>query len=353
MKAWNLDQEILQEGIIYGETLAKNSKYSKSTLQLIKKEVERLRKFQRGEFESADEETKFNASLETLKTKLLYKLRRDYKFFNPNLINLIYEIYFQEPFGDEWSEKISSITMDDQARLTYKNYLNHANSVLSLAEFLLRGEENPCIQETTLETSSYVHYSPFIEKAFIIVDPNDCPHALNHELEHAIEYLLNINKNTFYSELGPILLELFYLDILYAEQGYLEPGDYGDRLNMVNTNVGYISGYFMLMQECALKNFKVSMAELEKLLDKYFACEPTEMKAFFNDVLGYDLKTDMGYLFSYLKALEIHELWLQKDSDVLETIKPLIRTRKFHFEVPDKPLKIYENYVENLLLKTR
>ena len=69
MKAWNLDQEILQEGIIYGETLAKNSKYSKSTLQLIKKEIERLRKFQRGEFESADEETKFNASLETLKTK--------------------------------------------------------------------------------------------------------------------------------------------------------------------------------------------------------------------------------------------------------------------------------------------
>jgi len=176
----------------------------------------------------------------------------------------------------------------------------------------------------------------------------------NHEVQHAIEILHKYLANPLYSELGPILYEMLFNEELYKSRGYLQSGDCSFRIEEAMYLLEIVCSYFQVLLSFKEKNFDVSTDEFLKTFEEIEEIEPTLLVDYLKEEIANDnIVSDMSYLFSFLKAIELREEKIKSYSKQPELLEYYIKRKTFDFQIPQDGFDIYKRYVEEMNQKVR
>ena len=265
---YQFDREYMIKAIWYIQSLLNKPNISNKAKRELKSELNTLKNLYERNYEFYNDiHFKVPSDLEKLKRISLNKMRLVYKTLGDNLINWLLDLEEREIFNiDEESIEVkTSLTLREQAELTIETYNNHSKKYLDIAKTIILGEDIRVIEEVNnKEDSSEVFYIDFLQKSFIVIDPDQAPFILNHEIQHCVEDDLKYITHNMYEELGPHYFEMLFLDILYNRQGYLLSGDYGFRIDAAKYFLEVLYGYLGCIIVFARNNFNVS---LDKFID--------------------------------------------------------------------------------------
>ena len=265
-------------------------------------------------------------SFEELKEILIGKSIELSKILGDNIIDLIIQLQEEEVFYIPSETEEKTLTMDEQVEYTIKNYEQNSKKLLIPARRLL--QEKKLIQATTKdEISSYTQFPYSVDLPFIIVNPNERTCILNHELEHALEYILNIDreKKGLYLELGSIYFEMLFCDQLHKLSEDKYSSDYQKRVYETYLYILQFYPLFKFIKELKSRNFQISDKIFKQLCKNVLGVEENELEDYVIYIFEDDnIITQLCYLLSHLKAIELREQNGRKKQDSLDIILPEI-----------------------------
>lgn len=291
-------------------------------------------------------------SFEEIKERILIKCMDYINQLGNEIIDLMIELYEDDIFYIPAEDEEYFLSMDEQEEYTIKNYESHSKKLLIPAKKILDGKK--LIQASTKDKiTSYTQFPYSIDLPFIIVNPNERNSILNHELEHASEFMLNIgrDKNGYLLELGSIYFEMLFCDLLYKETNKKYSSDYKKRVTESYTYIYDLYPIFVFIKELQKRKFKVRDEEFQKLCNDILEVTPDNLEDFLNIGLEEEFEPKLRYLLSHLKAIELREKTNKNDDslDILleEFMKPLTHEEK---KVKEKK-KIYKRYLNEIECK--
>ena len=355
---WQIDYKEIKKGIEEGLNLLEDPELTKNEKKYIKKDLQYLRNFLSGNFED-DEKiiTTFRyKSFEQLKYKVLRIMENHYKLLGIDLINFIITLNNEQIFMPTTVvEPKTKLSIDTQAELTIKNYEKHSLQLSKYVQQLLHSQTNVQIQlAENLQSTSFCYYSGLIDKSYLIINPNEAPWILNHEIQHSIEDILGYNTHFLFSELGAIYFETLFLDTLYDTQGFLFEGDYHLRLEETKDYLIILAEYFTIIKIFANMNFQIPTNQFIDIFMNNSDILPECFEAYLKEeIIGERIEQCMIYLFSYLKTLDLRTQTKLTHKDHYNFLKKLISIQRFKYNVPENAFKKYELYLNELKAKTR
>lgn len=350
LRKWKFNEQLLQETICIGKYYLEHNDLTSQEKAEIKSDISRFKRFINGDFETTS--TYRHLSLPMIKKSVLASMKKYRRLFNREfrewLINLQQSNIFR--YGQYIPRfKLSIDTMADETLTLYGNQAPH---FFLQAEALL-SEKISLIHYTKTDSSSFCFYSSLLDLPMIIINSKDDASVLTHEIQHGIEYLKDIPTHIFYHELGPIYFELIFSDQTfksYGKKALATPleriQDTEDFLKILKVYVYCLSVFekfdFDIDDELFLNTFSdisgIYGEELLELLTEEFT--------------NPEISESLGYLFSFLKAIEIRDMLKQNDLNGILIFNQLLFSKKFKF-VPPPTLEPYKRFVKEMKQKVK
>lgn len=354
MKKWQFDENYINNLLDRGFALLRDPEIPNDKKIRIRQDIKFFQEILKQNFEYFEKPEEYFPSLEDLKRYVINKMRKQYELFGRKLINGIIALDNESIFDISDSFEQTDLSMDEQEKLTMRNYEKNSKFLLNYARGLFSSKPTSQIQcVENLNSSSYCYPSEIDNLPFLIVNPTEMPSILNHEVQHGVEDILGFNHPRFLSEEGSIFFELLYLDILFEEQNYLLRGDI-HRLNETSIQINYLSGYFEVMKEFARKNFQVSKSEFLEMFGEYFNVMKGNLgKALNDEIVSGEIDKDIMYLLSHLKAIKLRHYSKLSHDDAFEVLKSHVKTPIFESDNLTSDFEIYEEYINEMLQKSR
>ena len=160
---------------------------------------------------------------------------------------------------------------------------------------------------------------------FLIVDVNQAPCVLNHEVEHGIEFMLKVYKNNLFSELGALFLEQKFMDTYYDSNGLIYSNFYNGRLEDTSYYLSFLRDFLNMMKAFARTDFKVSDEEFKTIFLENANITDNNIDSYLleEDVKG-DIEEYLKYLLSFLKAIELRSTTKKINCDKFDFIRPYL-----------------------------
>lgn len=356
-KRWSFDKDYLRSVIDKGVRMLESNNLSRKARQFIRIDIETFSRFLNDDFELRNADCyKFSTpnNIDKLRDYILLKMKRQYNILGEDLIQFIIELNDLEIF--EQTSGISDITqisLECQTELIIKNYEKNAPKFVNAAKEILLDDKIKQIQIIDND-DSYCHYDYITEKSYILVNMTDAPCIFNHEVEHAIEEYFRYPTNYFYDELGAILNEMLFNLELYKVNGYLYTGDYDFRLDENAYLIKSVSEYFKILKIFASKNFNISTSELiNTFLEFEKTSEMLVWEYLREDIATNYMEGNIGYLLSFLKAVELRELFVNKNRDSFDIFEHYLKNKKFVFRRPKDGFDLYKRYIGDVKSRVR
>lgn len=356
MNNWNFDIDYLNQVVKKGNELLKDEKLSHKKRKIIDKDIQVFKQFIKGDFSLPDEEVPHYDGLSYTKLKNLFlkDAKEHYEFLGKHLIDYIIKVYYEHIFKIENTYYERPLPFDKQVYLTLKNYNTVSSKLYEYAKKIVFNNSFSQIQLVDdSDYSSFCHYSEIVKNPFIIVDSEENNNIFNHELQHAIEDVLDLKIPTVYLELGSIELELLFNDTLFKEKNYLCSDDYGDRMEETDNILEELHLYLTLLKRLAKYDFKINNDGFIKVCSKSMRIYEEQVNEWLYDTLtncNYDLY--ICYLMSYLKAIEIRENQYKYQGDVLHLLNQYYKPKPV-LQIPEDGIEIYKRYVKEMNEKTK
>lgn len=352
---WTFDKNFISEVIKRGYVLLEDDRLSKSKRKSIKTDIETFTRFQNDDFDNKSGIIpRPPKNIEKLKNYILKRMKAQYNELGEELILWTMDLYFEKIFEIRGRCQKTRLSIDEQSELTLENYSKNSKLHLKTARPILSDDIIRQVQnDPFLNTYSYCYYDEITTLPFIVVDADQAPWILNHETEHAVEEMRKIAGTRYFSELGPILFELLFNDTLYKNQGFLNKGDYSDRMIDTEETLTRLVRYFDVMLTFKQHNFEVPTdLFLREFADVCDLDTEEGLKEFLREEIApADIVDDMAYMYSYLKAIELREKH-NPNEDISYAVTPLIKSKKLHFTPSEQSFEIYRNFTKEMQEKT-
>lgn len=355
---WSFDNNFLIDTIKKGEEQLKSKELSRSKRKETQQDIETFKRYINGDFELQSEnnrQVRLPKQKEKFKDYILKRMIKQYKTLGDETIKYIINLYEEEIFteNDDLCYETTELLLDYEAELIIKNYEKNSPKFLIPAKKIILDNSIKQIQSSQF-ASSYCHCDSITEQPYIIINPEDIPCIFNHEVEHAIEYLLGYSYNQLYGELGPIFYEMLFNEELYKKQGFLKSGDYYFRISEMYNLLDIVSSYFEILLLFKESNFDLSTeAFFQTFIDKK-SINPSHLEDYLKEeIANEEILNDMCYLFSTLKAIELREQKINTPNNNNEILEPYITSKKFNFSIPKDGFKVYERYIEDMSQKVK
>lgn len=352
---WQFSNEYMENLVNKGAVLLTNPHLSDYKKELIRNDMNTFKRYLMGDFENYQTMSEDGIPVGKLYKYALYKMKKQYETLGEGLIDFIINLDYERIFEVRDYYYQTELSIDSQVKLTLENYEKHSKLYWKYADKMLSQESIPQVQLVEeLGCSSYCHYSHIARLPFLIIDPSEFPSITNHETQHGIEFALGIYSDNIFRELGPIYFEMLFTDLLCESQGFLLPGDYGERISDTYFALRYLSEYFEVIKVFATTDFKVSMDKFHFTFLEKMDVPPENIQPYLvEEIISNKIDNDMCYLFSHLKAIELRDNTKEFDGDSFYILEPHITSQVFDFETQGKSFKIYESYVNEMNEKTK
>ena len=353
---WTFDQNFITEVIKRGYTLLDDDKLPKSKRKSIQTDIATFTRFQNEDFDNKSGIIpRPPKNIEKLKNYILKRMQKQYNELGEELILWTMDLYFEKIFEIRGRCAQTQLSIDEQSELTLENYSKNSKLFYKTAKSILSDEIIRQVQnDPLLNTSSYCYYDEITGLPYLIIDNTQAPWILNHETEHAVEEIKKISGTRYYSELGPILFELLFNDTLYKNQGFLNKGDYSDRMVDTEETLTRLVRYFDVMLTFKHKNFQVPTDLFLREFSDVCDLDTEEgLRDFLREEIApADIVDDMAYMYSYLKAIELRERH-NPNEDYSYAITPFVKAKKLNFTPSEKSFEIYRNFTKEMQEKTK
>lgn len=348
---WSFDKEYLKKVIELGKKRLENNNLSRRERQSTRIDIETFSRFMNNDFELKSDSYNFSTpkNIDKLSEYILFKMKRHYDILGEDTIRFIIDLYeeciFEEVRG---ISDITKLSLEEQTELIIKNYERNIPKFVNPAKEILLDDSVKQIQVID-EDDSYCHYDSITNKSYILVNMLDAPCIFNHEVEHAVEEYYNYPTHFLYDELGAILNEMLFNEEIHRLNGYLCEGDYDFRLDEASYLLNSVYSYFKILLEFASKNFNISTNELIDTFIKYDITEENTILEYLSeDIATNYMEGSMGYLFSFLRALELRELFINKNNDSFYIFEHYLKSKKFVFRKPKDGFMLYSRYIDSV-----
>ena len=354
---WQLDKKFMEDVISKGYVLLDDSKLSKTTKKDIRTDIKTFNRFLEGDFEYKPTiVTKPPHDIEKLKTYILRRMENQYHNLGEEIILWTMDLYCEEIFKPKGRNEKTFLTLDEQVDTTIETYSDHSKSFLKIAKLILSNDIIKQIQEVSgMKKTSYCYYDEITGLPYLILNPKEAPWITTHETQHAVEEIRKLEGHRFFSELGPIFMELLMNDTLYKNQGFLNVGDFKDRMLDTKEQLLTMFNYFDIMLSFACMNFDVPtdvfIKEFQEVCEE--EDEETLIKLLREEIVPTDIEEDMSYLYSYLNAIELREQVQSTNQDCAYILEPYLKTRKFAFTPSKEKFDIYRRFNEEMTSKVK
>ena len=266
--------------------------------------------------------------------------------YGQRAINLIIKLYEDNIFYVPNEKNVRELSIEEQEEYTIKNYENNSKFLLPTAKEFLNLKHSH-IQHVSI-VDSYCYYSKLLDKIpFIVVNPEEFNSILNHELQHALEFIYGLNDDLKYKEIGSIYFELLFCDTLY-EQDNKYSDDFRYRVTESSLSIEKIYPFFKFINILKSKKFDVTDEEFIKLCEK----ELEVSEEYIQDYIERNIDSGhfqelIEYLFSHLKAIDIREKTQKNDEDSLKTLMDNYKKPLTYNNLNEKVL-VYKRYLSEI-----
>lgn len=352
MKKWQFDESTIKDAINAGNRFLLDKSISKKQRREITSDIKRFQRFLNGDFELVEQ--KKYLKMPQLKYNILRSMRKHSKFLNQESISWLIGLEQSNIFDVDDEIPAYSIPIEESINHTLENYKRKAPVFYNYAYELLKNKKINLIHETPLNGSSYCFYSDILQLPFIVINSSTEASTLNHEIQHAIEYLLGITTSSFYSEFGPI-----YFETLLNEQLY---NYYGKDILSSSLNRIYDANRFLEIVKCYLYALSVfSYYDFIVDDDLFYTTfyditnlQGEELIKFLNDeIVESEISDTLSYLFSFLKAIEISSLEKKDNLEASYKFNLVLYNKKFKFDKPKDGFQVYKDFVTEVKEKAR
>lgn len=354
---WSFDKDFLAAAITQGRIELESSNLSERARQSLRYDIGVFERFMWGDYELKNSNL-YNVNLpkniDKLKDYILLKMSKQYKMLGEKFIRWIMNLSEERIFNDSALDcKTTELALEQQVELIIKNYERNAPKFLIPAKEIILGESIRQIQLVD-ECSSYCHHDSITGQSYILINSTEAPCFFNHEVQHAIEVLLNYSTSPLYYELGPILYEMLFNEELYKLKGHLENGDFDFRIDDTATLLECVNDYFKVLISFAEKGFDVSTNEFITTFQSFKEMGLDSLEEYLREeIASGEILDDMNYVFSFLKAIELREKRMNSNNSQSELLEHHIKRKSFHFMIPQNGYKPYERYVEEMNQKVK
>ena len=260
---------------------------------------------------------------------LLFNSTPKFTMYYPTIykfINALNNTDYDYPFGDGYVfGSNEELTQDDMFMLIHDFYKSCGKKIYNYYSKMEKEQDKYLNLRNDMGSGEGITYSvPILNKRYIEIGINgnykDSLSTLTHEYGHGIATFMNPYRyisNDFFIEIESLFFEYIGLDYYYREtndpfyRNYLE--------DMINNNY-WKANNIVAMKRVSDKTFNNMKDDKtsEKLCNRYLHKEGFDV----NDIT-IDLDTSMKYLFSYIVAVELFEIYKEDKClafDLLERI---------------------------------
>lgn len=356
MRNWQFDKKNLEQIIRQGYILLENPEISRNQRNDIITDINTFTSFLYDEYENQTEFIpKPPKDIERLKRYTLSRMKKQYQSLGTSLINWIMDLYNTDIFQFENAEQKNNMGIDEQAELTLENYSKNSKKTYKPALKLIKNTKTPQIQQVlSLYSSSYCYHNSITNKPYLIINPTTDPWIFNHEVEHAVETTTQKYIHPLYPELGPIFFELLFNDILYNHQGFLNKGDYSERITECRYELNSLYRYLYAMQVFAKDSFVVSTEKFKQTFMEITGISEENICTYIREeAVPSDKEEDLQYLLAYLKGIELRERARSKKEDCSDLLSTYLNSQTLNFTPTPEKFNIYKAYVNEMKSKTK
>ena len=351
MSKWHFNKSLIEEAINTGQSFLLSPNLSKQDRLEITSDIKRFKLFLDGNFDNYIRRRRQN--MPYLKNNIISGMKNLEKILSPRLRRWLIDLAQDQIFTIDSETPIFTMSLDEAAKTTLKNYKMNASAMYNFAKTILEPKQG-IIQEAVLNTSSYCFYSDILQLPFIVVDPLDDAGCLNHELEHGIEYLMGTRPHFFYSEFGPIFFELLFCDESYKKYGKSSLAMHITRIKETEDYLNVLAVYFCAMKIFSLRNYDVSEQFFLETFEYFSNVENDNLIDFLNDeFVNSQIIESITYVLSFLKAIQVRELANNGGNQSGASFNDIVFSKKFKFKIPDSNYQLYEKYIEEIKQKMR
>ena len=358
-KQYNFNHSDFKKYINRGYYLLRNANLSPKEKFMIRDDINFLSNFlnENGiSYEPLAVKSNCIRTFQSLKTEYINFLKVLYRELGERLINFIIDLESENILCADYNYIDSGfiIPLEYQEELTLRNYEKNSKILYSYAQEMFSKKPTSKIQEMNIcDGSSYCHYSSILNLPFLVINPSEAPYVLNHEVEHGVECLLNLDINDEYKELGPIYFELLFNDMLYDSNRTITPSSYVSRLVDAEDILYELTKTFNVIKELVKYNFMVSDAKFKSILIDILKLHDNNVYSYLiNDDLLINIKTQIRYLLSYLKAIELRKI-TDRRNDSFYILREYLNQRNFSFKPDEKSYDVYKEFVNEMKSKSK
>ena len=352
MKKWQFDESTIKSAIDAGNRFLLDDSLSRKHRLEITSDIRRFQRFLNGDYELL--ERKRYLKHPQLKNNILRAMRKHSKIFDKNFISWLIGLAQSNIFARDEEVPIFSIPIEEAANHTIENYKRNSPIFYQYAYELLRNKKINLIQETPLEGSPYCFYSDILRLPFIVINSSTEASTLNHEMQHAIEYLLGITTSPFYSEFGPIYFETLLTDQLFSHYGKDVLSSILNRICDTQRFLDFVKCYLYPLSVFSHFNFDVDDELFYSTFHDITNLQGEELIRFLNEeMVASEITDTLGYLFSYLKVIEIRSLAKRDNLEVGDEFNRILYDKTFKFEKPKNGFQVYKDFVDEIQEKAR
>ena len=349
-KKYEFDKQYFRKLISIGKNIMLNSSIKEEDKLMVAYDMNFIKKVVAGDSLAKEKnEDEENVLDNEIISKWILFLKRIYTQLGEKNINYLIDLSETNIFMGVPYDEDKIVSLEEQEFLTLKTYEKHSKKLLECAQKILSPYPTCQIHEVqNFGHSSYEFYSVLANLPFIVVDPTAGSYILNHEVQHGCEFILDINNNDLYIELGAILFELLNNDMFIEENGFIYAYSYGDRISDNNMFLKDLRVIFKIMKDLAKFNFVVSDEEFEKILDNHLKLTKKRNVKYYltKEYSIYEIEESLIYLLSHLKAMELREQLRNFKGDKLNVLNKYISKSEVDFNLTENL-----SYTKDMLMK--
>lgn len=352
MNKWQFNKQILENSIKCGQKFLLDENLSQRDRIAITSDIKRFQRFLDGDFKSY--RRKRNLNFQNTKKNILSNMKKYHKLFNKDLRSWFIQLAQSKIF--ECLEEIPTFTLpiDEAAYETLINYKESAPIFYKCAKELLSKRKPFLIQEATTSSTSFCFYSDILNLPFIVINQNDEANSLNHELEHGIEYIMNIPTHELYSEFGPIYFEILFNDRLYQKYGKKTLSSTVNRIQETNDFLNILLVYLYAMSIFEHYNFNIDDESFIEIFKDATGLDSENLLAFLNDeIVNIEISETLNYLLSFLKVIEVRDYTIRKDNEGIAMFNNILFNKNFVFNTPQDNFEPYIRFIEETKQKIK
>ena len=284
------------------------------------------------------------------KSLFLEKMRHDYRLIGEKLIKYILELQKMDIFNIDTDTPIYVNSMDKIAEITLELYSKFSNTFYKIAKEMIDNKQVLVVENA--EIPSYMIYLNSINKSFCVIDKNDNPNTLIHEIEHGIEATLNFMVPDIYSELGSITFENLFIDELIDRKTNSAELLYAKRVLDCKNILDDLGDYFKMILYAKSNNFNMTTSKFIIMAETIMHVDKNKILEFLNDEFNNNyFQEELVYLLSYIKSLEMRNIMLNDKKKGIIRLEKTLNKPDYTFNSNEKSIDNIKHFVKEISIK--